>query len=311
MKPNWGTRIQQALTRRDSGSRAGQSAPAEREGRLLETRELPVGDLVPNPRQPRGPVDAASVRDLADSIAQHGVLQPVLVRPAGSGYELIAGHRRLAAAIVAGLSTIPALVMTLSDDDSGIIALVENLQREDLNFLDEAAAYERLLSEFELTQEDLARRLGKSQSTIANKLRLLRLPAAVRERLGGNVYSERHARALLGLKSERMQLEVCDQIEALGLSVRQAEELVAQLAVAEFGSTSAAPRLREQSWKGVFRDARILSNTFRAAVRRLEESGMEAVMEEREVEEGLEIKVLIKLPAGWRPSETDARRGRA
>ncbi len=297
----WRSRLQGALSRQADGKTPGVDATAEQGARKpLQTRQIPLGDIDANPHQPRQTVDDEALRDLADSIVQHGVLQPILVRQSGERYQLIAGQRRLRAAQMAGLHGIPAVVAGANDEESGVLALVENLQREGLCFLEEAAAYERLVRDFALTQEELARQLGKSQSTIANKLRLLRLPDEVRQRLAGSAFSERHARALLSLREGRTQLRVVEEIEAKGLTVRQTEALVARLAAEEAAGGTVAKAKPAQNWRLVFRDARILTNTFRAAVDRLEQSGMKADMEEIEHDQGLEIRVLVHLPAGWR-----------
>jgi ParB family chromosome partitioning protein len=259
-----------------------------------------VDEILDNPRQPRLEVDPSALHDLANSIALHGVLQPLLVRKGPAGFELVAGRRRLQAAALAGLDRVPAVVVDVSDQESGLLALIENLQRENLGFLEEAVAYDRMLRDFELTQEELARRLGKSQSSIANKVRLLRLPEEVRQRLRGPAVSERHARALLSLRASRNQVRVLDSIEQRGLTVRQTEVMVERLRAEEDAAAAIERPAAGRAWRGVFRDVRILSNTFKAAVERLREAGLEAEFDEVEREEGLEIKVLVKLPEGWR-----------
>lgn len=310
MERNWRSRLQQALTGRVAEDRRDPDDREEGEqddAPAMETRQVPTAAITGNPHQPRTEVDDAALNDLAESISLHGLLQPIIVRRLAAGYELVAGQRRLLAARKLGLQTLPAVVMEVSDEDTGLLALVENLQREGLGFMEEAAAYERLLKDFNLTQEELARRLGKSQSTVANKLRLLRLAPEVRERVGGARFSERHARALLALKDTQHQLRVCDAIQAKGLTVRQAEAMVERLRAEELAE-GVGRRKMGQNWRTVFRDARILSNTFRAAVRRLQRSGMEAEMEEIERDEGIEIKVLVRLPAGWREGPRQGRK---
>jgi ParB family chromosome partitioning protein len=165
-------------------------------------------------------------------------------------------------------------------------------------------AYERLLREFGLTQEELARQLGKSQSTVANKLRLLRLAPEVQARLAAPVFTERHARALLALRDVRNQVRVADAICSRDLTVRQTEELVERLSAEEAAGGSLTKTKPTQNWRAVFRDARILSNTFRSAVSRLRQAGMAADLEEVEREEGLEIRVLVHLPKGWREGKS-------
>ena len=310
MGSGWRARLQDALGRRGENQPPSEGPRVDFVQRVLRAQEIPVDDIVANPYQPRQSVDARGLEDLAASIAQHGVLQPIIVRPVGSAFELVAGQRRVQAARMAGLHTVPAVITGVDDEGSGVLALVENLQREDLGFLEEAAALARLVTEFGLSQSDLARRLGRSQSTIANKLRLLRLAPEVQSRLGAGGFSERHARALLALREAQVQLRVLDEIKAKELTVRQTEALVERLVADQVAAGAANKSKPAQSWRVVFRDARIISNTFRAAVERLEQSGMQADFEEIERDDGLEIRVLVHLPEGWRDG-TSGREGAA
>lgn len=190
-------------------------------------KEIPIDFIVLNPYQPRKNIDSESLEELASSIREVGVLQPILVREVGDNrYELIAGERRWRAARLAGLTSIPAMVVEATDKEALSFALIENLQRSDLNPIEEAYGYKRLMQEFDLTQEEIAQLVGKKQSTIANKLRLLRLPAVIQEKLMDGVITERHARALLKLPSESDMLKVLKQIEQRRLNVSQTEELV-------------------------------------------------------------------------------------
>lgn len=191
-----------------------------------ELLQLAVTQIRPNPYQPRQHFDAERLRELASSLQAQGLLQPVVVRRRPDGFELIAGERRWRAAQMAGLETIPALVKTASDEDVLGLALLENLQREDLNPLEEARAYQRLQSEFHLRQEDVARYVGKDRSSIANALRLLKLPQVLQEDLEAGRLTMGHARALLALESEAEQLRLRDAILAGGLSVRETETQV-------------------------------------------------------------------------------------
>ncbi|WP_062530692.1 ParB/RepB/Spo0J family partition protein [Demequina rhizosphaerae] len=185
--------------------------------------------VVPNPRQPRTVFDEDELRDLVGSIKEIGVLQPIVVRPlpAGDGYELIMGERRLRASKEAGLTAIPAIVRETDDTDMLRDALVENLHRSQLNPLEEAAAYQQLLDDFEITHEELATRISRSRPQISNTLRLLRLPATVQRRVAAGVLSAGHARALLGLDSPEAMEHLATRIVAEGLSVRATEEAVA------------------------------------------------------------------------------------
>lgn len=187
--------------------------------------------IVPNPRQPRSHIAPDELSELAASLQQVGMLQPILVRPARDGrYEIVAGERRFRAAHLAGLATVPAIVRHTDDDRLLTEALIENLHRVDLSPLDEAAAYEQLVSEFDLTHETLAQRLGKSRSAITNALRLLGLPPSVQRRLADQTLGAGHARALLAVDDQRRQEELAQRIVAENLSVRAVEQLVRQQA---------------------------------------------------------------------------------
>jgi len=187
---------------------------------------LALADIRPNPHQPRRYMDEAALGELAASITQHGLLQPIFVRSNGAFYELVAGERRLRAARLAGLTHIPALVKETGEQASAVLALVENLQREDLHFLEEAEGYLNLAQEHSLTQEEIAGRVGKSQSGVANKMRLMRLGRALRAELAQAGLTERHARALLRLPEELMQRKALGHIIHRQLNVRQAEDLI-------------------------------------------------------------------------------------
>jgi ParB family chromosome partitioning protein len=203
---------------------AGRPAPAPAE---KQTHEVPLADIRPNPRQPRSEFDEAALEELTASVRAQGVLQPLLVRPRGEGgYELIAGERRLRAAERAGLMAVPVVVREASDGDSLELALIENVQRDDLSPLEQAAAYQRLVDEFGHTQEEIARRVGKSRPAVANTLRLLRLPESVRTELARGRLTAGHARALLALDDPQAQLRTAREIVARQMSVREAERSV-------------------------------------------------------------------------------------
>jgi ParB family chromosome partitioning protein len=191
-----------------------------------ELLHLPVAQLQPNPYQPRQHFDAQRLEELASSIKVQGVVQPIVVRRRPDGFELIAGERRLRAAQLAGCDTIPALVKNASDREVLELALLENLQREDLNPLEEARAYQRLQTEFHLRQEDVAQCVGKDRSTIANVLRLLKLPQTLQDDIEAGRLSMGHARALLALESAEAQQQLRDRVLAAGLSVRETEAQV-------------------------------------------------------------------------------------
>ncbi len=208
------------------GGREESSAEAQAAART----SLPIAEIQPNPDQPRSYVDPAGLEDLASSIREHGVLQPIIVRrDAEAGYVLVAGERRWRAARLAGLPDIPAIVTDLASEGLLAVALVENLQREDLSPLEEAHAYARLIDRTGMTQERLAARVGKSRAAITNALRLLQLPDPIRLSLAAREISEGHARAILGAGGEEQQLRVWEQVKRRGLSVRDTERAVQAL----------------------------------------------------------------------------------
>lgn len=215
--------------------------PSERGGPGL--REVPVSQIAPNPRQPRGVFDEQELEDLAHSIREVGILQPVVVREvAPERFELVAGERRLRAAKLAGLTRVAVVVRDTSDADLLKEALIENIHRVQLNPLEEAAAYQQLLEDFDVTQEELSRRLGRSRPTITNALRLLGLPASVQRKVAAGVLSAGHAKALLALGRREDQERVADRIVTEGLSVRATEELVRVRYDAGPATGSGAPR---------------------------------------------------------------------
>ena len=188
--------------------------------------EIPIENIVPNPYQPRKIFSQTALEELSSSIKVYGILQPITVRQKDDKYELIAGERRFRAAKLASFKTIPAIINNMSDESSAVLALLENLQREDLNFIEEAMGYENLIKEHSFTQQQLAEKLGKNQSTIANKLRILRLPSDVKIKLVENGLTERHARALLKLPTEDLMKEVLDKIIKNELTVKKTEKLI-------------------------------------------------------------------------------------
>jgi len=190
---------------------------------------LPIADIHPNPLQPRTVFDASRLEELANSIEKHGIIQPLLVRKKGVSYELIAGERRLRAAKLAGLIEVPAIVQDFADDRILEIALIENIQREDLNPMETAQALDRLHSEMKLSHEEIAARTGKDRSTITNLIRLLRLPREVQLLVAERRLSMGHARAILGLTNPDLQLQMAEKAAAQGFSVRQVERLVKKL----------------------------------------------------------------------------------
>lgn len=192
--------------------------------------KLNILDIEPNKEQARKQFDEAALSELADSIAQHGVLQPLLVRPIfGGGYQLIAGERRWRASRIAGLTQVPVIIKELSDDEAAVISLIENLQREDLNPVEEALGFASLIKDFELTQEEAAKRVGKSRPVVANALRLLKLPEKVLDYVRENKLSAGHARAIAAIEDEKTALLAAETVIEKGLSVRETERMVKAL----------------------------------------------------------------------------------
>lgn len=188
--------------------------------------QIDIDKVIPNIYQPRKYFNEQAIEELSQSIMEHGIIQPLTVRMRGEIYELVAGERRLRAAKLANLKTVPCNIIDITDTESAEIALLENLQREDLNYIEEAEAYYNLINEHNFTQDEVAKRIGKKQSTIANKLRLLKLNKEVRELCLTNNLTERHARALLTVPDEKLQLKIVQKIISGGLNVKKTEELI-------------------------------------------------------------------------------------
>ncbi len=228
----------------------------------MQLEQLPVGEIAPNRNQPRKSFDKESFGELVSSVKEFGLVQPVLVRKVGEGYELVAGERRWRAAKEAGLSHIPAVIKDSTDTESLEIALIENIQRENLNALEEAAAYKQLIEDFGITQSELASRLGKSRTALTNTLRLLSLPADIQQHLMEDKISSGHARALLSLEEEAAQRKLADRILSDELSVRQAEDL------ARLWKLSEKPRRQRETPPAAFKVvARKLRKTLGTRVR--------------------------------------------
>ncbi len=198
---------------------------AQQESGLEQQHELPVDMIHPNPNQPRTEIDDERIGELADSIQKVGVLQPVVVRPYGEGYQIIAGERRWRAAKAAGLETVPVRVMAASETESLELALIENLQRQDLNPIEEARGYRRLLTEYQMTQSELADKVSKSRSAIANTLRLLDLSDEIQDMVCGGRLTAGHSRAVLSVADDALRLKLAQKVVDEGLSVREAENL--------------------------------------------------------------------------------------
>ncbi len=249
--------------------------------------ELPVDEIRPNPHQPRRTFHQEELSELASSIAQVGVLQPLSVRRTADGWELIAGERRLRAAKLAGLARVPCLNVEADDGASALLALVENLQRKDLDVWEEAAALRQLIDRHHLSQEEAARRVGKSQSAVANKLRLLKLPPDVIDGLRTNRLSERHARALLRLDSPALQRSTLDHMVRQQLNVAQTEAYIDRLVQAAPAPRRAVPVYR-------IRDVRLFLNTVKRSLAVMQSAGVDARCGKEETDS--EITLTIHIP---------------
>ena len=245
---------------------------------------LPVGSIRPNPDQPRREFDREALQELTLSIAQVGLIQPLTVRPAADGYELISGERRLRACELLGLQEVPCIVEQVTPERSALIALVENVQRADLSFWEEAEGYRRLLSVYGLSREELCRRIGKSPAFLSNKLRLLKLSPAIRAAAEQGNLSERHARCLLSLEEEPAQLQLIERIVREGWSVRQTEAYVEKC----------APRPKPLRVLRLTRDCRLFLNGLNALLDQLRQAGMQADMAADKRPDGLDIVLHIR-----------------
>ena len=214
------------INKRGLGKGLGALIPEGEETDRNSIIEIKITDIEANDKQPRRAFNDETLGDLAESIKEHGVVQPIIVRKVGSGYQIIAGERRWRASRLAGKRTIPAIVKDCSNLEVMELALIENLQREDLNSIEEAMAYKSLIEEYSMTQEEISKRIGKSRPAIANSLRLLQLPQEIKDMISDGKISQGHARALLAIAGEKKQLEMAEKIIAQQLNVRQIEKLV-------------------------------------------------------------------------------------
>jgi len=261
---------------------------------------LEPGEILPNPYQPRRRFETTELESLAASIRENGILQPLTVRGcAQGGYELIAGERRLRAARLAGLQQVPCLLAQVSDERSALLALVENIQRQDLGFFEEAQAIQRMMDAYGLTQEQMAKTLGKAASTLSNKLRLLKLPPAMRGQITAAGLTERHARALLRIEVPAMRQQIFDMVTARELNVQETDRLIdLQLRAGVRAEAAAEQRASKKRTIRLVRDVRLFVNTIHHAVDAMRSSGIPALSETTESEEYLIYTVRIpKEPA--------------
>ncbi len=270
-----------------------QFAKQEKKDDLKNITYVGIDYIRPNPSQPRKQFNKFALEELCESIKQYGVLQPINVRKIShSTYELVAGERRLRAATMAGLKEIPAIIINVDDNDSAVMALIENLQREDLSYMEEAEGYSNLINEHGFTQEELAQKIGKSQSTIANKIRLLKLSPLVKKILADNNLTERHARALLKLHDEQLQLKVLKLVCERGLNVKKTEELV-EKAIDKF-SRDIRQKPADRKMTKAIKDVRIFVNTIKQAIDIMKQSGVNA--KAAQIDRGDYIEFVVRVP---------------
>ncbi len=260
-------------------------------GQEVSVQYIPVDEIRPNPYQPRRNLERVKLNELADSIKEYGVMQPITVRCINKGYELVTGERRLKASRIAGIEKIPAIVVYISDKDSAIMALIENIQRQNLSYFEEAEGYKNIMEDYGMTQEEVAKKVGKSQSSIANKIRVLKLSNKVKNKIIESELSERHARALLKLNNEEdLQLEIIDKIILQGLNVKRTEELVENYMEKILKNQ---PINSENKKKRGIRDIRIFTNTIKQAVETMSNLGVEVNYLVEEKRDFYEIKINI------------------
>ncbi|MEA5039795.1 MAG: ParB/RepB/Spo0J family partition protein [Clostridiaceae bacterium] len=255
-------------------------------------QRIPIDRIAKNPNQPRRLFDAESLASLAESIRRYGVITPLTVRRLNGGFELVAGERRLRAARLAGLETVPCYIVEASAESSGLMALLENLQRQDLDFFEEAAFLRQLCDRFGMTQQQAAERIGRTQSAVANKLRLLRLSPETVETIRDGNLTERHARALLRLPDEERQLSAARQMVRQGMNVERGEKYIESLLTEK----------SKQKKQFLIRDVRIFLNTVERAAALMRKSGTDAAVERRQ--EGDDLIICVRVPSAVVSRET-------
>lgn len=253
-------------------------------------RYLPINELCPNPQQPRRHFQAQELQELADSIAAYGILQPLTVRRQEGGYQIVAGERRWRAARMAGLRQVPCLLAQVDEQDAALLALIENLQRRDLDWQEEASAIARLIRRYDLSQQQAAEKLGRSQSAVANKLRLLRLEEPVVDALRRYDLTERHARALLRLEGGEERLAAAEHIGRRGMNVAAAEEYIQQLIT----RNQLTPPRQRASY--VIKDVRLFLNSVERGVRLMRGAGVGAQVARQDTDR--EICLTVRIPKG-------------
>ena len=267
---------------------------------LLDSRKivsLPVGAIKPNPHQPRRQFEPEELRELGESIRLYGILQPLTVRKTGpTTFELVAGERRLRAAVLAGMENVPCILLNVDAEQSGLLALVENLQRKDLDFIEEAEGLRSLIRSYGMSQEEAARCISKSQSAVANKLRILKLPPDVLEKLRSAGYTERHARALLRLEEPEAQRKALEAIIAGDLTVAKTEAYIDALL-----RRGEEEKKKRKTPVVVLKDVRIFLNTVTRGLSMMNRSGVRAVCERADTDN--ELVLTIRIPRREEVSE--------
>ncbi len=251
--------------------------------------QLPVDAIMPNPYQPRRRFDIKALEELAESIKQVGVITPISVRVAPGGYELVCGERRLRASRMAGLKKLPAIVVELSDKESAVVAITENLQRKELTFFEEAESMQNLIEFHSLTQESVAEKIGKSQAAVANKIRLLKLPEDVRRIVTEGNLCERHARALLRLPTEELQLAAAERIASLQMNVTASEKMIQKMLENE-----PKKKLCKKESGSFEKTGRLFKNTVDKTIEMLKKSGLTPKISETETESYIEYVIKLE-----------------
>lgn len=255
-----------------------------------EIIQIEIDKVIPNIYQPRKYFNEEAIEELSASIKQYGIIQPLTVRRRGDVYELVAGERRLRAAKLANLGEVPCNIVDITDTESAEIALLENLQREDLNFIEESLGYENLIKEHNFTQQQLAEKLGKNQSTIANKLRILKLPDTVKQYLVENGLTERHARALLKLPNEELMMDIVQKVVKLELTVKKTEKLINDT----IESLKAEQEPEKKQNIKFSMSMKLYVNTLKQAYDAIINTGIDAKY--NEIDKGDYLEVVVKIP---------------
>ncbi len=269
--------------------------PPKNEPVGITIKDIPVDNIIPNPNQPRKSFKTEQLEELAESIKIFGVISPIQVRKIDeTSYELVSGERRLRAAKLAGLKTVPAIEMKIGEQDSAVIAIIENVQRENLTFFEEAESYRQLMKYYDMTQEEIAARLGKSQSFVANKIRLLKLSPQIVQKIKEAGLSERHARALIRVPDESIQSEVIDQIIKKDLNVKKTEALVEEIRDNVLTNNYEEKITREKKARvKSFINAQIYINTIKSAFKEIKQSRKDVSYEEKEKDDSVQIVITI------------------